>query len=108
MLTIKGNNALLNLAIGNLISNAIKYSDNQQVQILFKVVKDRLTIDISDTGIGIDKNDLPYIRQNFFRGNNTNKYKGKGIGLSIADIIFKIHNIQLDILPNQPKGSVIY
>ena len=58
MLTIKGNNALLNLAIGNLISNAIKYSDNQQVQILFKVVKDRLTIDISDTGIGIDKNTL--------------------------------------------------
>lgn len=107
LLTIKGNNALLNLAIGNLISNAIKYSDNQQVQILFKVVNDRLTIDISDTGIGIDKNDLPYIRQNFFRGNNTNKYKGKGIGLSIADTIFKIHNIQLDILPNQPKGSVM-
>lgn len=107
LLTINGNTQLLNLAIGNLISNAIKYSNNQQVQIQFKLVNENLVLDIIDTGIGIDPTDLPHIRQNFFRGKNTNMYQGKGIGLSIADIIFKIHHIQLDILPNHPKGSVM-
>ncbi|GAA4520343.1 HAMP domain-containing sensor histidine kinase [Sphingobacterium thermophilum] len=107
MLTVNGNNQLLNLAIGNLISNAIKYSDNQQVQIQFTTSENRLILQIKDTGIGIDPNDLPNIRQNFFRGKNTTNYQGKGIGLSIADIIFKIHHIELDILPNQPKGSIM-
>lgn len=107
LLTIKGNAQLLHLAIGNLIANAIKYSNNQQVHIQFKTVHENLVLDIVDTGIGIDPADLPNIRQNFFRGKNTNAYQGKGIGLSIADIIFKIHYIQLDILPNQPKGSIM-
>lgn len=107
LLTVNGNNQLLNLAIGNLISNAIKYSDNQQVQIQFTTSENRLILQIKDTGIGIDPNDLPNIRQNFFRGKNTTNYQGKGIGLSIADIIFKIHHIELDILPNQPKGSIM-
>lgn len=107
LLTVNGNNQLLNLAIGNLITNAIKYSDNQQVQIQFTTSENRLILQIKDTGIGIDPNDLPNIRQNFFRGKNTTNYQGKGIGLSIADIIFKIHHIELDILPNQPKGSIM-
>ena len=107
LLTVNGNNQLLNLAIGNLISNAIKYSDNQQIQIQFTTVENRLILLIKDTGIGIDANDLPNIRQNFFRGKNTSSYQGKGIGLSIADIILKIHHIELEILPNQPKGTVM-
>ncbi len=107
LLIVNGNNQLLNLAIGNLISNAIKYSDNQQIQIQFTTAENRLILLIKDTGIGIDANDLPNIRQNFFRGKNTSNYQGKGIGLSIADIIFKIHHIELDILPNQPKGTVM-
>ena len=107
LLTVNGNNQLLNVAIGNLISNAIKYSDNQQIQIQFTIAENRLILLIKDTGIGIDANDLPNIRQNFFRGKNTANYQGKGIGLSIADIIFKIHHIELEILPNHPKGSIM-
>ncbi|WP_230466708.1 sensor histidine kinase [Faecalibacter macacae] len=107
LLTTNGNSQLLNLAIGNLISNAVKYSDNQQIQIKFSTFEDRLVLQIIDTGIGIDSTDLPNIRQNFFRGKNTSSYQGKGIGLSIADIIFKIHHIELEILPNHPKGTVM-
>ena len=107
LLTINGNNQLLNLAIGNLISNAIKYSDNQQIQIQFSTFNQRLVLQIIDTGIGIDADELPQIRQNFYRGKNTSAYQGKGIGLSMADIIFKIHRIELEILANQPKGTIM-
>ncbi len=107
LLTINGNNQLLNVAIGNLISNAIKYSDNQQIQIQFSTLNNGLILQIIDSGIGIDADELPQIRQNFYRGKNTSNYQGKGIGLSMADIIFKIHHIELEILANQPKGTIM-
>jgi len=107
LLTFNGNNQLLNLAIGNLISNAIKYSNNQQIQIQFSTSQERLVLQIIDLGIGIETDELPQIRQNFYRGKNTSSYQGKGIGLSMADIIFKIHHIELEILTNQPKGTIM-
>lgn len=107
LLTIYGNSQLLNLAIGNLISNAIKYSDNQQIQVRFSTLDNQLVLQIIDAGIGIDPEDLPNIRQNFFRGKNTAAYQGKGIGLSIADIIFRKHQIEMDIMANQPQGTII-
>lgn len=104
---IMGNKQLLTLAIGNLITNAIKYSDNQQIHIIFKTIKKKLILEIKDFGIGIDPDDLPNIRKKFFRGKNASNYQGKGIGLSIAEIIFNIHKIQLEILPNQPRGTIM-
>jgi len=107
LLTIRGNSQLLNLAIGNLVSNAIKYSDNQQVKIQFLSQNTRLVLQVLDSGIGIDQDDLPHIRQNFFRGKNTSAYPGKGIGLSLADIILKLHQIKLEIAANHPRGTIM-
>jgi len=107
LLMINGNNQLLNIALGNLISNAIKYSDNQQVHIQFTTENNQLILKIIDSGIGIDPNELGNIRQNFYRGKNTTAYQGKGIGLSIADSIFKIHHIELEILQNKPTGTIM-
>lgn len=107
LLIIKGNESLLNLAINNLIVNAIKYSDNQQVDIQFSSDNQQLVLKIIDTGIGIKEDEMEHIRQNFYRGKNTENYQGKGIGLSIADIIFKLHNIDLTIEHNIPKGTIM-
>src|SRR5690606_8979754 len=98
LLTVEGNEKLLELAIGNILENAIKYSDNQVVKIIFKEEDDRLVILIVDQGIGIPANDLHNIRQNFYRGHNTQQYHGKGVGLSIANVIFTLHRIGLTIL----------
>lgn len=72
-----------------------------------KEVDDQLWIQVLDSGIGIPEEDLRSIKQNFFRGKNTGSYTGKGIGLSMANIIFMLHHIQLDVLSNQPKGTLI-
>ncbi|TDS17374.1 HAMP domain-containing sensor histidine kinase [Sphingobacterium paludis] len=107
LLTMDGNDKLLELAIGNLLENAIKYSDNQPVKILFTEVRGRLQLSIMDQGIGISQHDLRYIRQNFYRGNNTQNYQGKGIGLSIANIIFTLHKIDMQIVSQQNGTTVI-
>lgn len=105
-LIINGNPQLLQLALNNIIENAIKYSDNQPIKILFEDKNNHLEICVFDTGIGIPLDDVPNITANFFRGQNTQFYTGKGIGLSMANIIFTLHNIQLQLKNNQPKGTI--
>lgn len=107
LLSIQGNEKLLEVALNNLIGNAIKYSDNQQIMIQFLEVNQQLQIHIIDQGIGILENDLAKIKQNFFRGQNTQSYQGKGIGLSMANIIFTFHKIDLKIEQNQPNGTIV-
>lgn len=97
LLHADANDKLLELAIGNLLENAIKYSDNKVVKISFKEDAGRLQLLIVDRGIGIPEHDLLHIRQNFYRGNNTQKYQGKGVGLSIANVIFTLHRIEMHI-----------
>lgn len=105
-LIINGNPQLLQLALNNIIENAIKYSDNQPVKILLEDKNNHLEISVFDTGIGIPLEDVPNITDNFFRGQNTKSYIGKGIGLSMANIIFTLHNIQLQLKNNQQRGTI--
>lgn len=107
LLSINGNEKLLELAIDNIVGNAIKYSDNQIIKVNFVERNNRLAIDIVDQGIGILPEDTQQIKQNFYRGSNTKNYQGKGIGLSIANIIFSLHQIKLEISPNPTGGTIV-
>nr|WP_297307334.1 HAMP domain-containing sensor histidine kinase [uncultured Flavobacterium sp.] len=107
LLKIKGNAQLLQLALNNLVENAIKYSNNQFIEIDLKEENQKLLIAIKDIGIGIPKEDIPNVTDNFFRAKNTQSYNGKGIGLSMSNIIFTLHQIQLQIKNNNPKGTVV-
>lgn len=106
-LIINGNPQLLQLALNNIIENAIKYSDNQPIEVVFEEKNNCLEISILDSGIGIPLDDIPNITDNFFRAKNTQSYAGKGIGLSMANIIFTLHNINLQLFQNQPQGTIV-
>ncbi|WP_282629704.1 sensor histidine kinase [Empedobacter sedimenti] len=107
LLTIQGNEKLLEVAFNNLVGNAIKYSDNLPIQIQFLEIDDKLQIQIIDQGIGIDEKEINQITQNFYRGKNTQDYQGKGIGLSMSNIILISHQIKLKIISNHPKGTIV-
>ncbi len=72
--------------IENLISNAIKYSNKGKVVITIDSAKENLHISVSDTGIGIPKNDQAKIFSQFFRAENAilQKTEGTGLGLHLA------------------------
>ncbi len=106
LLTQKANIPLLELALTNLVENAIKYSNNQPIKISINYIDSRLSIDIIDQGIGILETDLQHITSNFYRGKNTQGYQGKGIGLSMANIIFKLHQITMEISSNSVGTKV--
>jgi PAS domain S-box-containing protein len=77
---------LLDHAIGNVVSNAVKYS-NRDTTVSIQVEeneKGMLVISISDQGIGIPEEDLDKVFESFFRSYNTGTIEGTGLGMSIV------------------------
>ncbi|SKC05651.1 Signal transduction histidine kinase [Sphingobacterium nematocida] len=107
LLSFQGNDKLLELAIGNIVENALKYSNNDTVKIVIKENDGRLSVCVQDKGIGILNDDLKDIKKNFFRGQNVKGYQGKGIGLSMANVIFQLHHIALQIESDASGTTVI-
>lgn len=70
----------------NIVANAVKFTDEGRVEIHSTFRDDFLQISISDTGIGIEKESLPFIFDEFRQVDNGNakKYGGTGLGLAIA------------------------
>lgn len=106
LLEQEGNPYLLALGLNNLIDNALKYSENQPVLITISAQQGKLCIEIIDRGIGILPDDISHVKNNFYRGKNVNKFSGKGIGLSLANTIFELHQIKL-YLESTAKGTKV-
>jgi signal transduction histidine kinase len=103
--TIQGNNYLLFIAVGNILKNAIKFSNNKIVTCKLYFQNNAPVVSIRDTGIGINKEDIQNIFQPFFRGANTIGYSGYGVGLSLADKIFRLHNVRISVNSELDKGT---
>lgn len=97
LLKIEGNADLLEMAFNNIVENAVKYSDNDEVKVVIKSVDRTLVIEIIDQGVGVSQSDLKHITQNFYRGENAEAFQGKGIGLSMAQVVFALHQMKLFI-----------
>ncbi|MBS1947526.1 MAG: HAMP domain-containing histidine kinase [Bacteroidetes bacterium] len=103
--TILGNSYLLFMAIGNIMKNAIKFSNNKPVMCSLYLHNNEPVISILDSGIGISKDDIQNIFQPFFRGKNTFGYVGYGIGLSLSEKILKLHNVRITVNSELNQGS---
>ena len=107
LLTIPCNRPLLELALNNIISNAVKYSDNDEVFVNLSVNNSKIKIAITDIGIGIPPEDIPFLYEPFFRGKIASKYNGYGLGLPLAMKIIRMDNGELQIQSETGKGTVV-
>jgi signal transduction histidine kinase len=105
-LTVYGNNLLMKTAVNNLMDNACKYSENNQVDVFLNCIEDTLVMKFIDKGMGIAKEELKMIFQPFYRSNNVMNIKGHGIGLSIVEKITLLHEGKIEVSSEQGKGSV--
>jgi signal transduction histidine kinase len=76
---------LLSEVVGNLLSNALKYSEpGSQVQFSVVASDELCRFSIEDQGIGIPEHELPRLFESFFRAGNVDQIKGSGLGLAVV------------------------
>ena len=90
----------------NIIDNAIKFTPKDH-DIVIKSCYDEefVNISIKDTGCGIEEEDLPRVKEKFFKGKNSKSQHG--IGLAICDEIMALHGGRLDIDSEIDKGTIV-
>lgn len=94
--------------IVNLIANALKYtSGGGKVKIIAAEENREVKISIKDTGIGISKEDLPYIFERFYRADKSRSREsgGSGIGLAIVKSLVEAHGGSISVKSEQGIGS---
>lgn len=69
--------------ISNLVDNALKYTDEGSVCVKARLKEDKMRIEISDTGIGIPKSEIPYLFVKFSRGKDVGRLSASGTGLGL-------------------------
>ncbi len=90
----------------NLIDNAIKYNKkNGEVEINVENQGEFVCVSVSDTGIGIPKEELNLIFERFYRVDKARTSGGVGLGLSIAKWIAQMHNGRIEVESELGQGS---
>jgi len=105
---VLGDEETLDQVFSNLISNAINYSESgDSVSVSIREKGKYIVIDVKDTGIGISKEHIPFIFDQFYRvkRSESQKQKGSGLGLSIAKKIVEAHQGKISISSESGKGS---
>lgn len=94
--------------MNNLVGNGIKYGKKKgYVKIGFYDLHETILIEVSDNGIGMDKNDLPRVFERFYRVDKSRSREqgGTGLGLSIVKHIIEAHDQTINVKSIVDKGT---
>lgn len=91
----------------NILDNALKYSEEggKIVVLVERQSSSSLAISFCDYGSGIPAEDLPHVKEKFYKANTT--VRGSGIGLAVADEIINLHNGTLEISSVYGEGTTV-
>lgn len=111
---INADHKQLGQSVYNLIINAINYSRDEDIVTvrLYTIKNGKVRFEVSDTGVGIPKEQLPYIWERYYKvdrsENHKRAVKGTGLGLSIVKGIFERHHFRYGIDSEVGKGSTFW
>ncbi len=90
----------------NILDNALKYTkQGGKIVVSTDIRDDKIKIVISDTGCGISAEDLPHVKEKFYKTNMT--VHGSGIGLAVVDEIVRLHHGTFDIDSVLGQGTTV-
>jgi len=105
---IAGDPDLVFLAVMNLVSNALKFSDPGARIELRALEEDRhAAIEVADNGVGIPADELPHVWEELSRGEAARAVPGSGIGLALVRTIVERHGGDVSIRSQPGKGTVV-
>lgn len=107
---IKGNVGYLRDAIYHVVDNAIQFSDLEDAIHIRSYQEDSVVVvQVSDTGVGIANEDLPFVFNRLYRVDKSRNTDtgGGGLGLAITQRIIELHQGTIDIHSQLDKGTMI-
>ncbi len=103
---VKGDIALMERVLENLIENAIRYTpEGGSVTVSLMPQQEKLSVRVTDTGCGISEESLPYIFDRFWQGEESTPRGGAGLGLAIAKRILELHGASLVAQSRKNAGT---
>jgi signal transduction histidine kinase len=93
--------------INNLVTNAVRYTHEGSVCLRIAISDDQVCLEVQDTGIGIESEDLAHIFERFYRGRNVRQSRihGTGLGLAIVKEIVDLHDGRIEVRSKIGEGS---
>lgn len=99
----------LNQVTNNLVGNAVSYTQKGSIQVSthFDPQAQQIRLQVKDTGIGIDPEDIPHVFERFYRGAQASQsdIRGSGLGLSITKEIIEQHNGRIEVHSQVGSGT---
>lgn len=104
---LQTDDALLERAMYNLLDNAIKYNvPGGKVTISFREDKEKVTISVADTGMGMNDEDKAKAFDLFYRADPSRNHDGYGVGLALVKEVARRLEGKIDIRDNVPTGTI--
>jgi signal transduction histidine kinase len=104
-----GDEQMLAALVVNLIDNALKYgAQNEIIKVSVKHEDNRIVLRVADNGKGIPLEERKKVFQKFYRSGSeeTRTARGTGLGLFIVASVAKLHKAEVEIMDNDPQGSI--
>ncbi len=106
MCPVSGDRHRLKQVFLNIIDNAAKYGKSGgKIEIVLSRDSYTVRIDVRDWGVGIKEDELPFVKEKFYKGSS--KQRGNGIGLAVTDEIVRMHGGTLNIASKYGEGTVV-
>ncbi|KMK76274.1 sensor histidine kinase [Alkalihalobacillus pseudalcaliphilus] len=93
----------------NLLENAVRYSKDGVITLSVHADEELVLIEITDTGVGMHKDELPFIFDRFYRveKSRNRKYGGSGLGLPIVKQLIDLHDGEIFVTSELGKGTTV-
>ncbi len=97
---------LFDKVLFNILANAFKFTqDYGHIYILVNQIENELIIEIEDSGVGMNKEDLAHVFEPFYQGNNK-QINSSGLGLALCKEIVELHRGSITLLSEERRGTV--
>lgn len=110
-ITVYADRIEISQVVYNLVNNAIAYTGDDRKVFIRQTVNDGwVRVEVTDTGPGIDEENLPYIWDRYYKGKETHKRAiiGTGLGLSISRSVLESHHARYGVISEKGKGSTFW
>jgi signal transduction histidine kinase/AmiR/NasT family two-component response regulator len=106
-----GDPARLRQVLNNLIANSLKFTSAGRVKVEMRIVDDSLRLSVTDTGVGLEADQLERVFEKYASGDSRGRHSsggGAGLGLAISRDICQLMGGRIWAEPDRPKGAAFH